>query len=430
MTRMVLMARRGKWTGGTAPYGYRLEPFGEPGKKLDPCDKRLVPGEPQHVAAVRLIFDLFGNKGWSFDRIARELRARGVPDPRGNREWRKPSIRFILRNKKYVGDLVWNRVAHGKYSDLKDGQVRAHDQRQRRRQNGEADWIIIPDVHEPLIDRDLFERVQARLAENKRSNVHVPAGRTHPLTGLLVCAECGWHMIGGTTKSGSRFYYCGCYHALGGTKCHYNRVAEGRLLPCLVRKVQEFALNPEVLDRLRDEIRRRIDDADRRRPARLAAPRKKVAKLDQDIAKGKRNMALADDADSIKAIGQTVREWQTEREQVTEEIGRLERRADQAEDEKVLKECEAHLWHLQDAFASSDPADVRDVLREMVSKVELWFTHRRTAKQTRNTFARGRVYLRLDRRLLAGGEGGGNGTSSLTEMYTGKRGTPASDSSW
>ena len=408
--------------------------------------KRLVPGEPQHVAAVKLMFDWYGNCGYTQEQIVRAHAARGVPDRSGNPEWRKPSIRVILRNRKYTGDMTWNRAGRRQsIPTSKDGQIRTRDAKQkRRRRTGEADWIIVPDVHEPLIDRASTSRVAKRLAENRRKNdrtsgvrrpedkrENIPVARTHPLTGLLICGECGWRMIGSTDHATA----AASTTAAAITPWVVQSVittasARTRYCPCLVRKIKEFALEPRrSLDRLRRrEIQgKQADETTREGPAQLKTLKTKLAKLDQDIDKGKRNMALADDAYSIKEIGQTVREWKAEREQLVDKIDRLERGADHSEAEQLVKECEAALWRLQDVLNEGDPEEVRNVLREMVSKVELWFNHCETAKQTRNTFARGLIHLRLDFRVVGGVTP--SGSSFLTEMYTGKRGTPPSDSS-
>jgi site-specific DNA recombinase len=420
MTRMLLLAKAGKWPGGSAPYGYRLEAHPVLGK-------RLVPGDPRYVAAVRLIFDLYGNRGFSMDEVARELRARGVPDPKGGQEWKKPSIRVILRNRKYVGDMTWNLTHEGKYSEVLGGQVNNHDRRTVPRANKRDDWIIVPDVHEALIDRDLFERVQIRLAANKRKGLRAPANSGYLLSGMLFCGHCGWRMVGGSRPDGARFYYCGKYHATGKQNCHYNRILERTVVPCLVQKLKECALNPAILDRLREELRSQEEAARQEAPGRVQELRREIARLSRCVDQGNQNMTLSGlSPDAINGIAQAVRASREVQEHLARELDLLERGTDRAITEKVLREAEAHLWRLQDALGSADPALMRDVLRDLVSRIEVWFTHRKTAKQTRNTFARGLIHTRVAVHF-ADAEGGGS--SLLVQTYEGKRGTPPSDSS-
>jgi hypothetical protein len=84
------------------------------------------------------------------------------------------------------------------------GQVEVSDAKTPKRRNKPADWVVIRDAHEPLIDADLFERVQRRFALN-RGYTTLNAKKDFALTGLLVCGNCGWKLIGTRRNRNSTF---------------------------------------------------------------------------------------------------------------------------------------------------------------------------------------------------------------------------------
>jgi DNA invertase Pin-like site-specific DNA recombinase len=416
--QMLQLGLQGGFLGGPAPYGYRLVNDASRIKRHIPdpdapngqrpvYEKRLEP-DPKTAKVVRLIFDLYGNRGCTLDGICRELYLRGVPGPckpgkvGPTTAWKKASIRYILRNRKYVGDGTWNRRSEGKYSVLvrdKDGSVKAQarDVKNTRSNRNDMDkWILRPQDHEPLVERELFERVQARLEKQRKRTTPVPNGGDFYLAGLLACGHCGWRMIGGRHKGKDKFYWCGRYHSEGRHACGYNRMMEHKLLDVIVRKIQQEYLDPEKLHALRAEMRRQAEAAAQNSPQQVLDLRRRIAALEADIAVGNRNLTLAP-PDAIAGIAQTLRGWREERDGLAAELDRLERGTARADVEQLVDRAEAELWRLRESLHSADPWQVRAVLQELVVKVELWFTYRDTAKQRRATFARGLITLRVQR---------------------------------
>ena len=89
------------WT--YAPYGYRLSPD-------RPRDPAGVTTDPAEAAVVAELFALYREPGTSLRQLALHLDTRGVPTPRGRPRWSSPTIRGILRNPTYTGEVYAQRT--------------------------------------------------------------------------------------------------------------------------------------------------------------------------------------------------------------------------------------------------------------------------------------------------------------------------------
>jgi DNA invertase Pin-like site-specific DNA recombinase len=396
LTRFLLMAREGQWFNGPPPYGFAK----------DPLTKKLVPGDPAKIKVVRWLFETYAAKEVSLRWLAEELDARGVLNPKGKPHWCPQAIRSILTNRVYVGDYVWGRDRHGKYHAYAEGQVVALAQKpQHRSKAPAADLIIRPDNHPALVDRATFERVAARLAGNQRNTSPTGTQYQFLLSGLLVCGHCGSRMFGFSNKNYKHrgkaertWFRCGGYHDYGKRFCHAHSIQQDKILACLIRKLLDDFLNPDNLAKLRAELRRQAEDARRKDPGLDRDLRARIADLALKIDQGAERLALVD-ADLVDAVSAKVRDWRQEKRRLETELELLENGPALAALEQEIDRAEAQLWNLRETLASADPSDVRAVLREVVSKVELWWSCEQLPKKTRCTFARGVIYIRRDEHI-------------------------------
>jgi DNA invertase Pin-like site-specific DNA recombinase len=407
-------ARRGDWLGGRPPYGYatanRTDVPLNPKAKKKP--KKLVPGDPYKVEVVRWIFKTYAAGEMSLRGMARELDRRGVPTPWGGKQWRPQVLLQILRRREYVGDYDWGESNTGDYSRIEGGEARPKPRKTlnkngnpKRVRAAEPDIIVVEQTHEPLIDRETFMLVQARLQENRTRTTPHKGGGGWVLSGLLTCGHCGsaMHGIHDKPRKGKpysyRFYRCGRNHEFGRTACHYHILGEQKILACLVRKLQDEFKNPDNLAELRAEIRRQEEQAENADPSQIKALKSRIAKLTADVAKGEANLPLQA-PDMIDAVTRVIREWRGEREKLKGELRVLEEGPQTAELEERITRAEQQLWTLHEAVASADPSEVRAVLREAITKVELWWECGPAGKVRRRCpFARGIIHLRSDERL-------------------------------
>jgi DNA invertase Pin-like site-specific DNA recombinase len=382
LSGQLMRARRGQDTGGRPLYGYRREPDAERVCRLVPDDRK--------AEAVRLIFKLY-DQGETLCAIAQELYQRGIPSPRGQTHWTRSVLHRLLKNRRYTGDWTWGVHASGKRHRYAKDALRETRRAEKTQDTNPLDaWVVIPDTHEPLVDREAFERVQARLRGNKARTTPIPGGGGFALSKMLVCGHCGCSLTGITFR-GRREYLCRGYIAYGRTYCTRNTVAEKPLVNVLIRKLQQTFLDPDRLQELRAEMVA-LEKA-RRSDGNLGRLRKRCAELERQIDRGNGNLAILP-ADRLPGVVAKIREWERELESVRAEVKRAETESPVKQLEERIASAEAALWRLQEALRDEDLPLLREVLRQMVSRVELHWTRRAAGRVTRCRLDRGVVYLR------------------------------------
>lgn len=381
LSNQLLKAQKGIDTGSRAPYGYRWEPDPEFGKKLTPDGHR--------AEVVRRIFEWY-DQGWTLTLIAEELWRRHVSSPRGAPRWTRSVIQRLLSNRRYVGDWTWGVHPQGKRHTYR-GEIQQTPRGKRRpRRSLKEDWVVKPNHHEPLIDRETFERVQARLAGNQTLTAPKPGGGNFALSRLLVCGHCGCFLVG-VTDRGWRKYVCRGYLAHGSRFCHRNSVPEKGITRVLVRKLQQAYLDPVHLRELRQGAE--ALEADLRSEANLIRLQKRIEELDRQIAKGNERLTTLPD-DRIPGLVATLRLLEQERKAVRDELRRVETESPVQKLEDQVALAESVLWRLEDAMQAENVPLFREIMRELVERVTLHWTHRQAGKVTRAKFLGGEIVPR------------------------------------
>ncbi|MBU2979019.1 recombinase family protein [Alteromonas sp. C1M14] len=212
---MIANAQKGFFNGGYVTFGYQQESV--PGQKKK---TRLVPN-PLETGTVNRIFELklasYGGK-----QIAELLNAEGRLN-RG-KKWNKTTILELLRNERVVG-----KVAFGK-----------------KGRNGalpRSEWIIV-DSHEPIVNIETFNAVQAMM--DKQTNTAVreegSAKSTRFFTGILKCGKCGQSMKIERAKGATKVYY------------YYNCGTKKAGLGCENRRINTAVFDPWMVDVICSEV--------------------------------------------------------------------------------------------------------------------------------------------------------------------------------
>ena len=135
---------------------------------------------------VRLIFHKYGMEQAATSEIARYLTANGYCTYTGSTEWKSGTIIKILKNEKYVGDLIQKKTYTPNFLTHK-----------KKSNNGVVPFVTIPNHHEAIISRELWCMAQERLRKN---NKHAGEGGAHSnryvFSGRIRCGECGSSFVG------------------------------------------------------------------------------------------------------------------------------------------------------------------------------------------------------------------------------------------
>lgn len=214
--------KNGEFIGSFAPYGYQ---------KDEGCRNRLVI-DPVAAGIVRDIFRMKLH-GMSQDAIAGRLNETGVLSPMeyksasgsnyqtgfktGERAlWSSVTVRRILENECYIGNLVQGRQTTPNHK-VKKSVVKP-----------EKDWVRVEKNHEPVVsDRD-FAIVQRLLGMDTRMSPE--QAEVYPLAGMVVCADCGAAMVRKNVCAGNKKYrYYVCSRNKATKECASHRIAAERL---------------------------------------------------------------------------------------------------------------------------------------------------------------------------------------------------------
>lgn len=173
---------------------------------------------PEGAEIVRMIFHKYALEGMGTTAIARFLEQSGFRTYRGNGNWKANGVVKILKNEKYVGDLVQKKSYTPDYL--------THE---KRRNTGQVPLVRIENHHEGIIDRDLWNLVQARLQRNnKHGKTKAGHSNRYGFSGKIKCGECGANFVARFKyrKDGTRIRRWSCASVVqkGGDGCSIGRL--------------------------------------------------------------------------------------------------------------------------------------------------------------------------------------------------------------
>lgn len=181
--------------------------------------------EPEGAEVVRRIFYMYGVEKKSAAAIARTLCRQGIRTSTGNPLWSDTQVLKIVKNEKYVGDLVQKKTITPDYL--------THE---RKYNHGEEERITIKDHHPPIVSRKLWEEVQSEIQKRTRCiSSHQAHSNRFLFSGKIFCGECGSPFVSRMKKrsDGTSYRRWCCRNAVKyGAKKHNGLGCDvGKLIP-------------------------------------------------------------------------------------------------------------------------------------------------------------------------------------------------------
>ena len=189
---------------GQPPFGYMKSPENKKKWIIDPPAAEVVrkvfplylPGKGIHTIARILQEDghLTCTAYWQSKGIGRGGK-KTQPNPY---KWKGSTITKILGRQEYCGDIINFKTTSKSFKNRK------------RIDNNPEDYVVFKDVHEPIINREDFEAVQALLGNTKRRPPKAENGEKNLFSDILYCADCGSKLWYHTNTINKDIHYFSC----------------------------------------------------------------------------------------------------------------------------------------------------------------------------------------------------------------------------
>lgn len=239
--------KNGEYIGAFTPYGYQ--------KDSDNKNKLVI-----DVYAADIVKEIYRMKlsGMSQTAIANALNKQGVLSPMEYKhslgiriqdnfktheqaEWSAMSVKRILENEVYTGTLV-----QGK-------RTTPNHKVKKLMKKPETDWVRIEKNHEAIVSEREFALVQRLLGIDTRTSPNEE--KVYPLSGLVVCGDCGAMMIKRDVPAGGKVYaYYICSRHAATKACAAHRIPMGKLEETVLELVKIHIENILDMKKIMDFI--------------------------------------------------------------------------------------------------------------------------------------------------------------------------------
>lgn len=240
--------KEGEFIGPVAPYGYKKDP--------QDCHKLII--NPDTAPHVRDMFQWIAD-GVSLNQVVKRLNEAGVLTPAKylisigefkpsrageNGVWNSLSLFRLLGNEVYVGDMVQGKNTYSRHQKFK---------------TKPEDWIVVRNTHEPIVSRELFEKVQQiREAATKASKEKVVVPYSENIfRGKIFCGHCGRNLHRQRYQHRTYNFHCISNSRIQNGACPGNVcISERKLFDAvlgIIRKEAEVVMGNEILLKQKDE---------------------------------------------------------------------------------------------------------------------------------------------------------------------------------
>lgn len=377
------LVQQGKFMGGKAPYGYKLEYSGEYSKHQRALKHLVI--VPEHAEVVKYIYKLSLYKEYGSGKIATTLNLDNrYKNLAPNDVWKSGTITSILTNPIYTGYTAYRRREHigGKYRSL-----------------SQEDWIIAekPNDEITIIDRDMWEKVQISRQKRGTKYQKQPWNETATvisrndgqlaLIDVAYCGYCGRKLTNGTKydywtikgtgerRSSQKSIYK-CQNVWQGVPHEkMKQIRSDKIEPIVFKKLSEYVGRLQEDENIFEQILGNQSVEKKQQEQLLVREKRKLQEIEKD-------MNILNDA-IPKAITGT---YPLSLEDLAKNI---ERQKDKASKQKaVVDEVETNIKNLsvsqedwenlyhnlptwQDIFMNADVATKRVLVNKLIERIDI-----------------------------------------------------------
>lgn len=196
----------------SAPYGYTIV-----NGKLEIT--------PEQAEIIKMIFEMFLS-GKGYYAICNELNQKGIFKSENGDKWTISAVEYILKNERYIGDSLWQK----NYNEgIPFRKIRNH---------GMLPQYYISNTHFPIIEREIFEKVQ-HIIESRtfRAKEIVP----YPLSKKIICGIC--NSTYKRIKKNSKIYWICRKHNMSASECPHKAIEEQKIYDIFIRMFNKILTN-------------------------------------------------------------------------------------------------------------------------------------------------------------------------------------------
>ena len=244
-------AREGKWNGGFAPYGYRLE------------NGQLLIAEDE-AEVIRVIYDRYIHTNDGVAGVAKYLNSHGyVKKLRQNNTipgFSRDFVKDVLDNPVYTGKIAYGRRRTEKKLGTRN-EMHVVEQ---------SEFPVYEGQHEAIISEEDWNLAQEKRRANsyRREKVNDP-DHAHILSGILKCPCCGKSLYGNIAKAHSKdrktryYYYCKNTVTPTGHECTFRiNIEQTEMNQMVANIISAMVKDPRFSEAIKEKIGTAVDTAD------------------------------------------------------------------------------------------------------------------------------------------------------------------------
>ncbi len=358
-------AREGKWNGGFAPYGYKLD------------NGELVIAEDE-AEVIRVIYDRYIHTNEGVAGVAKYLNRNGYTKKlRQNNTipgFSRDFVKNVLYNPVYMGKIAYGR----RRTEKKQGT------RNEMHVVEQSEFPVYEGQHEAIISEEDWHLAQEKRKINsfKREKVNNP-DHAHILSGILKCPCCGKSMYGNIAKAHSKdkktryYYYCKNTVTPTGHECSFRLNIEQTEINKFVAKViSAMVNNPRFVEAIQAKIGTAVDTEDMEKQIAVLQGRLKQAFGTKSRLERQMDTLDINDVHYDRKILDLQRRYDEQYDTIEEievQIGELQSQIRNIQQEKISGDnIYRLLLAFDEVYHSATEAEQKEFMKAFIERIEMF----------------------------------------------------------